>query len=122
LAILDGIHARHDCGAADGGRYCLTERLFVIISMYMTLASKPQAVRLRLNENGRIVIPASIREAVGLKRGQEVLLWAEKGEVRISTMANRIRRVRELARKYVPEGVSLADELIAERRREAALE
>ena len=88
----------------------------------MTPASKPQAVRLRLNENGRIVIPASIREAVGLKRGQEVLLWAEKGEVRISTMANRVQRVRELARKYVPEGISLADELIAERRREAVRE
>lgn len=30
-----------------------------------------------------------------------------------------LARVRALARKYVPEGVSLADELIAERRREA---
>jgi AbrB family looped-hinge helix DNA binding protein len=86
----------------------------------MTTAAKPQAIRMRLNENGRIVIPASIREAVGLKRGQEVILWAEKGEVRISTLANRVQRARQLARKYVPEGVSLADELIAERRREAA--
>ncbi|HZZ40387.1 MAG TPA: AbrB/MazE/SpoVT family DNA-binding domain-containing protein [Acidobacteriaceae bacterium] len=90
--------------------------------MYMTSAAKPQTVRLRLNENGRIVIPAAIREAVGIKRGQEVILWAEKGEVRISTAANRIRRAQELVRKYVPEGVSLSDELIAERRREAASE
>lgn len=101
---------------------CLAMPVFVIIAMHMTPPSKPQAVRLRLNENGRIVIPASIREAVGLKRGQEVILWAEKGEVRISTAAKRIQRAQELVRKYVPEGVSLSDELIAERRREAASE
>jgi len=94
---------------------------FVIMVTPMTrAAAKPHTVRLRLNENGRIVIPASIREAVGLKRGQEVILWAEKGEVRIATAAKRARRAQELVRQYVPEGVSLADELIAERRREAA--
>jgi len=88
----------------------------------MTNPAKPHAVRSRLNENGRIVIPAAIREAVGLKRGQDVILWAEKGEVRISSPIARMRRAQELVRKYVPEGVSLADELIAERREEAARE
>lgn len=88
----------------------------------MTPAAKPQTVRLRLNENGRIVIPAAIREEVGLKKGEEVILWAERGEVRITTAASRAQRARELLRKYVPEGVSLSDELIAERRREAARE
>lgn len=88
----------------------------------MTPSAKPQTVRLRLNQNGRIVIPAAIREAVGLKRGQELILWAEKGEVRITTAARRARRAQELVRKYVPEGVSLSDELIADRRRETARE
>lgn len=86
----------------------------------MTPASKSPTVRLRLNQNGRIVIPAAIREAIGLKRGQELILWAEKGEVRITTAAKRARRAQELVRKYVPDDVSLADELIADRRREAA--
>jgi AbrB family looped-hinge helix DNA binding protein len=108
------------CPVAPNRLLCLVERISVIIDINMTNAAKPQAIRLRLNENGRIVIPASIREAVGLKRGQEVILWAEKGEVRISTAAKRIQRAQELVRKYVPEGVSLSDELIAERRREAA--
>lgn len=88
--------------------------------MTRALSSKP--VRSRINENGRIVIPAAIREAVGLQRGQEVILWAEKGEVRISSPLARMRQAQELVRKYVPKGVSLADELIAERREEAARE
>lgn len=86
----------------------------------MTRHARPQTARARLNENGRIVIPSAIREAVGLKKGQEVILWAEKGEVRIATAGQRMRRAQELVRRYVPDGVSLADELIAERRREGA--
>jgi AbrB family looped-hinge helix DNA binding protein len=88
----------------------------------MTLTPHSKPVRTRINENGRIVIPAPIREAVGLTRGQEVILWAEKGEVRISSPVARMRRAQELVRRYIPEGVSLADELIAERREEAARE
>lgn len=93
---------------------------FAIIDLIMTPA--PETVRLRLNENGRIVIPASIRKAVGIRSGEEVILWAENGEVRITTAAKRARRAQQLLRKYVPEGVSLSDELIAERRREAERE
>lgn len=81
-----------------------------------------EPVRLRLNENGRVVIPASVREAVGLKRGDEIIVWAENGEVRITSAAKRALRAQQLVRKYIPEGVSLADELIADRRREAARE
>lgn len=88
----------------------------------MTKASRSHTARVRLNENGRLVIPAAIRDAVGFTRGQEVILWAEKGEVRISTAAKRVQRAQALVRKYVPEGVSLSDELIAERRREASRE
>lgn len=88
----------------------------------MTSAIKPQTIRARINENGRIVIPAALREAAGLKRGDEVILWLENGEVRITTAAKRARRAQQLVRNYIPEGVGLADELIADRRREAARE
>lgn len=75
--------------------------------------------RRRLDNRGQIAIPGAVREAAGLKPGREVLLWAENGEVRISTAARSIRRAQEIVRKYVPEGISLSDELIAERRRES---
>ena len=96
--------------------------MFVIIANVMTIRSSTETVRQRLNENGRIVIPAAIRKAVGLKQGEEVIVWAEEGEVRITTAARRAERAQRLVRRYVPEGVRLSDELIADRRKEAERE
>jgi AbrB family looped-hinge helix DNA binding protein len=78
--------------------------------------------RLRVNENGRVVIPASFRKALGIKAGDEVLLRMEEDELRITTMKKRIERAQRHARKYVKPGVSLVDELIAERREAAERE
>ncbi len=75
--------------------------------------------RLRVNENGRVVIPASFRKALGIRPGDEVLLRLEDDELRITTQRNRLERARKLVRKYIPAGRSLADELIAERRQAA---
>jgi AbrB family looped-hinge helix DNA binding protein len=78
--------------------------------------------RVKLNENGRIVIPAAMRAALQIKPGDELLLHLEDGELHVTTRMQRIRRAQELVRRYVPEGVSLADELIAERREAAKRE
>lgn len=78
--------------------------------------------RTRLNENGRLVIPASFRKALGIDPGDEVILRLEEDEVRLTTLKHRIARAQRNARKYVPRGVSLADELIAERREAAKRE
>lgn len=79
-------------------------------------------VRLRINENGRVVIPAPFRKALGLNPGDEVILRLEDDELRITTMKRRIERAQRHARQYVKPGVSLADELIAERREAAKRE
>lgn len=71
--------------------------------------------RMRVNENGRVVIPASFRKALGIGIGDEVVLRIEDGELRITTMKRRIERAQRLVRKHVKPGVSLVDELIAER-------
>jgi AbrB family looped-hinge helix DNA binding protein len=78
--------------------------------------------RTRVNENGRVVIPASYRKALGIKAGDEVILRMEDDELRITTMKRRIERARRRIRQYVKPGVSLADELIAERREAAKRE
>jgi len=75
--------------------------------------------RTRVNENGRVVIPASYRKALGIKAGDEVILRMEDDELRITTMKGRIERAQRLVRKYVKPGISLVDELIAERREAA---
>lgn len=79
-------------------------------------------VRTRLNENGRLIIPASFRKALGIALGDEVILRLEEDELRLTTRKHRIARAQRNARKYVPRGVSLADELIAERREAAKRE
>ncbi|HEX7517663.1 MAG TPA: AbrB/MazE/SpoVT family DNA-binding domain-containing protein [Chthoniobacterales bacterium] len=78
--------------------------------------------RMRVNENGRVVIPASYRKALGIKAGDEVILRMEDDELRITTMKRRLDRARRRIRQYVKPGVSLADELIAERREAAKRE
>ena len=78
--------------------------------------------RMRVNENGRVVIPASYRKALGIKAGDQVILRMEDDELRITTMKRRLERARRRIRQYVKPGVSLADELIAERRTAAKRE
>jgi AbrB family looped-hinge helix DNA binding protein len=78
--------------------------------------------RMRVNENGRVVIPASYRKALGIKVGDEVVLRIEEDELRITTLKRRIEQAQRRIRRYVKTGRSLVDELIAERREAAKRE
>ena len=78
--------------------------------------------RTRINENGRMVIPASYRKALGINIGDEVVLRIEDDELRITTLKLRLEQARRRIRKYIKPGRSLADELIAERREAAQRE
>lgn len=82
----------------------------------------PSETTLRINENGRVVIPASFRKALGISGGDELVLRLEENELRITTRRHRLERARQLLRKYVESGRSLSDELIAERREAARKE
>ena len=81
-----------------------------------------QEARLRVSENGRMVIPIAFRRAVGINAGDEVILRVEDDELRITTLKKRLERAQRLVHKYIKPGISLSDELIAERRREARRE
>ena len=75
--------------------------------------------RMRVNENGRVVIPAAFRKRLGIRAGDEVELRIEEDELRISTLRRNIQRAQRLVRKQVKRGASLVNELIAERRQAA---
>ncbi len=81
-----------------------------------------QEARTRVNENGRVVIPAAFRKAMGIKVGDEVVLRIEDNELRILTLKQRIERAQRLVRQHVKPGTSLVDELIADRREAAKRE
>ena len=76
----------------------------------------------RINENGRVVIPAAFRRALGIQPGETVVLRIENDELRITTLRQRLAKARQLVRKHVPPTTSLVDELIAERREAARRE
>lgn len=73
-----------------------------------------------IREGGRLVIPAAYRKALGLKPGDEVLLSLEDGEIRVVSTRQAVARAQTLVRRYIPKGRSLSEELIKERREEAA--
>ena len=77
-------------------------------------------IRTKLGEGGRVVIPAQYRKALGLKPGDDVVLVLQDGEVRLLTPQQAVRRALALVRRYIPEGRSLSEELLRERREEAA--
>ena len=80
--------------------------------------------QMKMSEGGRVVIPAEIRQALGLKVGEPVLFELKEGEAVITSRAARIRRAQQLFQQWFPPepGRSLVDEFIAERRAEAARE
>lgn len=78
-----------------------------------------EETRMRVSQNGRVVIPASFRKALGINAGDELLLRIQDDELRITTQQRRIQRAQRRARQYVKPGTSLVDELLAERREAA---
>jgi AbrB family looped-hinge helix DNA binding protein len=77
----------------------------------------------KIAEGGRVVIPAAFRKELGLRPGDELIMRIEEGGIRLETYAQGLRRVQAMVAKYIPrDGRSLVDELIAERRAEAARE
>jgi AbrB family looped-hinge helix DNA binding protein len=76
----------------------------------------------RINENGRVVIPASFRRALGIHSGDTIVLRIENDELRITTLRQRLAKAQRLVRAHVSPTASLADELIAERREAARRE
>jgi len=81
-----------------------------------------QNVKSKLNDNGRIVIPAEIRSKMGIKPGDTLILTLEGDVLKVESQMARIRRIQESMRALIPGDRLLSDELIAERREEARRE
>ncbi|MBA2511194.1 MAG: AbrB/MazE/SpoVT family DNA-binding domain-containing protein [Rubrobacteraceae bacterium] len=76
----------------------------------------------KMGQSGRVVIPGEYRRRLGLRSGDEIILHLDEEGLHLYTPAQAVARAQALARRYVPEGRSLSDELISERREETARE
>jgi AbrB family looped-hinge helix DNA binding protein len=76
----------------------------------------------KLNDDGRIVIPAAARRELGLKSGDTLILESDGTSLLIRTAEAVLEETQTYFRQFVTPGESVVDELIAERRAEAAHE
>jgi AbrB family looped-hinge helix DNA binding protein len=81
-----------------------------------------QRYAVKLEQSGRILIPAEVRRRLGLRPGQDVLITAADDSVTVEgTRSAVIKQIQEELRAYSP-GRVLSEELMEERRAEAARE
>ncbi|MCY0095943.1 AbrB/MazE/SpoVT family DNA-binding domain-containing protein [Hoeflea ulvae] len=79
---------------------------------------KPMLDRVKLGEGGRLVIPAAMREALGVKPGDELALEVADGELKIKPYLAVIREIQARVQELVPPGVDIVEDFLAERREE----
>jgi antitoxin PrlF len=74
-----------------------------------------------LGQQGRLVIPAEVRAALGLVPGDHLHLHVAGARLVLQREQDAVDELRALA-KDIPKSRSFVDELLAERRRDAAEE
>jgi len=82
-------------------------------------------VRVRLDEQGHLVLPAQHRQALGLKPGDEVTISIVDHALHIArslSVQAGIAEARRIVRQYDQGGSSPVDDLIAQRRADARRE
>jgi hypothetical protein len=83
-----------------------------------TNASAPdphRAYRLDIGPDGEVRLPKHILEAAGTGPGRYLLARVDDDEIKLVTPEATTRKIHSWARKLIPEGVSLVDELREER-------
>ena len=73
-------------------------------------------------ENGRMVLPAEVRRAIGLDGAGQLRIEVTEGGAQITTRRQALLRARARIRSIVPATRSLSEELVADRRREVEQE
>lgn len=81
-----------------------------------------ETYRARVDSAGRVLIPATSRQRLGIGQGDEVLVEVDDRGIHITTAAQALKEAQELFSRLKKPGESVVDELIRERREEAARE
>jgi AbrB family looped-hinge helix DNA binding protein len=80
-----------------------------------------KAFDVKVAQNGRLVLPRTVREALGMAHGGTVVFSVDGDEIKLTSIAQSIKRAQDLYRHHVTHDLSV-DDFIAERRAETARE
>ncbi|MBW8877435.1 MAG: AbrB/MazE/SpoVT family DNA-binding domain-containing protein [Acidobacteria bacterium] len=81
----------------------------------------PASTRVPVGPQGRLVIPSEIRRQLGIAPGDVLIAFIEDERLVLEKREAVLQRLRRRF-AHIPAGVSLADELISERRSESKRE
>ena len=76
-------------------------------------------IRGKVSGAGRVVLPSELRRELGIDDGADVVFSRTDYGIQITTLDQAIRQAQAMVRAYVPEGVSLVDELRQARQQDA---
>ncbi|MEO0869821.1 MAG: AbrB/MazE/SpoVT family DNA-binding domain-containing protein [Cyanobacteria bacterium J06642_11] len=101
--------------------YCKSEKYYISPEIHNV---QIENIVVSLGPNGRVLIPAALRQSLHLAVGDRFVLKVDEAHHTISLerLDDRIAAAEGVFQKYVAKNSSVVDELIAERRQEAASE
>lgn len=80
-----------------------------------------QTIDINVASNGRMVLPASVRKAMGLHGDAKIILTIEDDQVRLSPIGHGVSRAQALYREHAKQ-VRSTDDFLRDRKAEAATE
>jgi bifunctional DNA-binding transcriptional regulator/antitoxin component of YhaV-PrlF toxin-antitoxin module len=83
---------------------------------------RARTLRLEVRQDGSVVLPPEVLEALGSRSGGVIIADLDGETLTMVGAVTALRQIQAIVRKHVPPEVSLVDELIMDRRREAAAE
>jgi AbrB family looped-hinge helix DNA binding protein len=96
------------------------EAIIAVMLRQVSSSTSEGEDQLTIDEQGAVTIPAPVRQAAGIKVGVPLAVYLEDGRVMIETREQLVDRIRrEVAAVWTGEG-SIVDDLIADRRTDAA--
>lgn len=114
-ATSDHAQAEASARRADGGSQSLRN---LVANADGPGSAGPAIFRLKRNADGGLLIPAHVLARMAIGADEVVIASAERDRIALTSAAASMRRAQELVATLLPGTDSLADSLIADRRRE----
>ena len=80
-----------------------------------------QSIDVKVASNGRMILPASVRKAMGLHGDAKVILTVEDDQVRLSPIGHGVSRAQALYREHAKQSRTV-DDFLSDRKTEVVAE